>query len=69
MQKLRSKGVVCVNYLDDFYILGDSADECSRNVHLPVELLVALGFIINEEKSVLSPSTKCNDIRAAIGKT
>jgi hypothetical protein len=56
---LRKKGVVCVNYLDDFFIIGETFQECSQSVDLTVSLLTSLGFIINSRKSVLTPSTRC----------
>jgi hypothetical protein len=56
---LRKKGVVCVNYLDDFFIIGETFEEYSHSVDLTVNLLTSLGFIINSRKSVLTPSTRC----------
>ncbi|KAJ8972303.1 hypothetical protein NQ317_017202 [Molorchus minor] len=55
---LRSKGIPCVNYLDDFLILGDSYEECVKNIKISVDLISSLGLIINYEKSVLSPSKR-----------
>jgi hypothetical protein len=49
----------CVNYLDDFFIIGETFEECSHSVDLTVSLLTSLGFIINSRKSVLTPSTRC----------
>ena len=56
---LRSSGVLCVNYLDDFMILSDSFTECTRQTTRTVNLLNSLGFIINREKSNLHPNTYC----------
>lgn len=58
IQNLRSEGIICVNYLDDFLILGNSEKECFKNVSKACELLKSLGFIINGEKSSLKPETK-----------
>ncbi|KAJ8910794.1 hypothetical protein NQ315_004519 [Exocentrus adspersus] len=59
VQYLMSNGVICVNYLDDFLILGCTEQECSRNVEFALDTLASLGFIVNIEKSVLQPSKKC----------
>lgn len=57
--KLRSQGIICVNYLDDFLIFGDSFKKCSDSIQETISLLTSLGFIINFEKSVLKPSKRC----------
>ncbi|KAJ8948464.1 hypothetical protein NQ317_018874 [Molorchus minor] len=59
VQYLRSRGVTCINYLDDFLFLGDSKNECGNNIQLAVELLSSLGFLINSQKSMLTPNTRC----------
>lgn len=59
IQDLRSKGIPCINYLDDFLILGRSKEECAKNVRYVTTLLTSLGFLINVEKSSLDPSTRC----------
>lgn len=56
---LRSLGHLSVAYLDDFLCIGNSWLECWNNVQITKQLLVQLGFIINEEKSQLYPSKKC----------
>lgn len=56
---LRSNGVTCVYYLDDFLLLGDSEKECYENVQKALVLFKDLGFIINSEKSFLTPKTRC----------
>ncbi|KAJ8918504.1 hypothetical protein NQ315_015209 [Exocentrus adspersus] len=57
VQKIRSQGIMCVNYLDDFLLLGKSQQDCSRHVQLTISLLESLGFVINRDKSVLIPNT------------
>lgn len=59
IQYLRDRGVPCVNYLDDFLILGSSEVSCTKNVQIVTTLLGTLGLIINTEKSVLTPKTRC----------
>lgn len=56
---LRSNGIIVVSYLDDFLILGSSEQECHNNVQFVVKLLLSLGFVINDDKSVLVPSKRC----------
>lgn len=55
---LRKRGILSVNYLDDFLILGESAQVCSENIRYTINLLKSLGFIINHEKSNLIPSKR-----------
>ena len=46
-----------VNYLDDFIIIADSADECLRQRNLLIEVMEFLGFVVSREK-VTEPSRK-----------
>lgn len=55
---MRENGILCVNYLDDFLILGHSKEECRNSVCFTTSLLESLGFIINYEKSCILPSVK-----------
>lgn len=48
---LRRNGVRCIFYLDDWLILGSSAEECARHAAFAAFLLQSLGFIIHPEKS------------------
>ncbi|KAJ8972565.1 hypothetical protein NQ314_000125 [Rhamnusium bicolor] len=43
-------------YLDDILIIAKDKSECERNTKLTLRLLNDLGFIINTEKSQLTPS-------------
>lgn len=56
---LRLQGVTIINYLDDFIIISESKQTCKDNVALVCKFLLSLGFIINYEKSQLSPRMKC----------
>ena len=47
-----------VVYLDDFLSLGNSFESCEKNVSITCKFLKKLGFIINEEKSQVIPSTR-----------
>ncbi|XP_060591829.1 uncharacterized protein LOC132746624 [Ruditapes philippinarum] len=56
--RLRSLGYVNSGFIDDSFLLGDSYNECEENIKATVNLMLQVGFIINEEKSVLIPTTK-----------
>ena len=53
---LRSLGVRLIVYIDDILIIGKSPDEVRNHVEALIALLEGLGFIVNMEKSVLTPS-------------
>jgi len=55
MTLLRSWGIRIIIYIDDMFILANSKKEASQHLEVLVFLLEALGFIINQEKSLLSP--------------
>ena len=55
MTLLRSWGIGIIIYIDDILILADSKEEATQHLEVLVSLLEALGFIINQEKSLLSP--------------
>ena len=53
---LRSLGVRLIVYIDDILVIGKSPDEVRNHVEALIALLEGLGFIVNMEKSVLTPS-------------
>lgn len=53
---LRNMGHISANYIDDSLLIGDSKDECSKNVEARCSLLESLGFVINEKKSHKHPA-------------
>lgn len=55
-QYLKAKGILIINYLDDFILFGDTAFECARHLELTIVILQKLGFIINYKKCNLIPS-------------
>lgn len=57
---LREVGHLSVIYLDDILLLGLSRRNCQDNVDQTCALLNSLVFIINTEKSKLSPSRHCS---------
>lgn len=58
MTYLRDKDITCVNYLDDFLIIGQTFMQCQENTKIAVNLLESLGFVINYFKSSLTPSQR-----------
>lgn len=56
VEHMRIKGILCVNYLDDFLLLAQTEGECYRDLVYTTNLLESLGFVINHEKSTLVPS-------------
>lgn len=59
LKYLRSQGLISVNYLDDFLLVGQSYDECVYNVSTTMNTLHSLGFVINSNKSQITPKTEC----------
>lgn len=53
---LRQLGVKMIIYLDDILLFGNTFEECHQSVIMTKNLLVSLGFLINENKSILSPT-------------
>lgn len=56
---LRVRGVMCVAYLDDFWVMGKTKEECQFSVDLTIKTLQTLGFVINDDKSAIVPSQQC----------
>ncbi|KAL7304625.1 hypothetical protein TKK_0002874 [Trichogramma kaykai] len=59
IEQLRTRGYRSIEYLDDFLLVGETSLQCERNVQETRELLLKLGFIINEKKSVTTSSKQC----------
>ena len=55
---LRQKGFLSVFYLDDILLFGETETELLENIRFTIKLLESLGFVINWEKSRLSPSLR-----------
>lgn len=58
VKKLRTSGLLSTIYLDDLLCFGSSYEECVINTQTTIALLKSLGFLINYEKSCLTPNTK-----------
>jgi hypothetical protein len=56
---LRSTGLLSTLYLDDWFLIAPSYQKCVTNIDMTIKLVTSLGFIVNNQKSVLVPSTSC----------
>ena len=56
--RLRKEGVLCSYYIDDSVFLDGNSDSLCRSTYKAWGLLSSLGFIVNEKKSSLEPSTR-----------
>jgi hypothetical protein len=55
---LRAKGHLSTAFIDDCYLQGQSFNDCKSNVNDTVKLFQSLGFVVHEDKSVLTPCQK-----------
>ena len=53
---LSEEGIWCLPYLDDLLIIAATKEECIQKTERALEILKALGWILNTEKSRLTPS-------------
>ena len=56
--ELRKLGINIIHYFDDILILGDTKEQCLEHTKQAIELLSNLGFVINYDKSQLTPVQK-----------
>ena len=63
---LRQRGVNLCMYLDDWLVYGRSQEETRQHCQLVVETLQGLGFLINFEKSSLTPSQDLKYLGASL---
>ena len=54
----RQSGIRCSYYIDDSINMDQSKDICEENARFMFNKLDSLGFVINEEKSVLKASQR-----------
>lgn len=50
--KLRSQGYVNSGFIDDSLLCGETVEQCTENVDCTKTLMIKLGLMIHEEKSV-----------------
>ena len=55
---LRRKGIRLIIYLDDILLMNSCSLALQDNLRETVQLLISLGFIVNWEKSVCSPTQR-----------
>ena len=53
---LRSWGVRIIIYIDDMLILAETSEQASQHLETLLGILQSLGFIINQEKSLFTPT-------------
>ena len=58
LKHLRQEGHLSVIFIDDSSLQGDTEQECMNNTKATVDLLLKLGFIVHEKKSVSIPTQK-----------
>lgn len=59
LKSLRTKGILCVLYLDDLFIISKSIEIAREDCQFAKDLLESLGFLINFDKSCMNPSQQC----------
>ena len=55
---MSEEGIWCLPYLDDLLIIAATKEECIQKTERALEILKSLGWILNTEKSRLTPSQK-----------
>ena len=66
---LRRLGHESCDYLDDSLLIGSNESECLDNVQARIELTEALGFIINTDKSVTTPTNEITFLGFVLNST
>ena len=59
---LRSSGIKITSYLDDIFICSSSYVQTLNHLHITLDLLISLGFHVNWQKSVLTPTQKLDHL-------
>ena len=53
---LREQGITLSAYIDDIIIISDTLDDCNKDTKATIQLLQDLGYVVNFDKSSLTPS-------------
>ena len=69
LSSLRKKGHQVRNYLDDFFLMGDTFEECKDTVIDSCDLLIKLGFSIHPDKSQFIPIQKIDHLGFTLDST
>lgn len=56
---LRVRGFIIIVYLDDWWFIDETLEECKKRLDFAISFLQALGFLINWAKSMLDPAFRC----------
>ena len=56
MAQLHLLGFISTIFIDDTLLIGESREECERNLSSSLALFQRLGFVVHPEKSVICPS-------------
>lgn len=56
MTLLRSWWIRIIVYFDDMLILAETSEQASQHLETLLWILQALGFIVNQDKSVFTPA-------------
>lgn len=56
----KERGFLSVVYLDDFLLIGSSYEQCLKTISVLLSTLFLLGFILNKNKSVITPAKFCH---------
>ena len=69
MTLLRSWGIRIIIYIDDILIMAESAAEVAQHLEVLIHVLQSLGFIINFEKSVMTPKQELEFLGMMVNTT
>lgn len=56
---LRTRDIICVCYLDDFFLISPTMEKSKKDITLTLQVLTNLGFNVNYDKSQLNPNNTC----------
>ena len=69
LPSLRKKGHQVMNYFDDFFLVGDTFEECKDAIIDTCDLLIKLGFSIHPDKSQFISVQKIEHIGFTLDST
>ena len=69
LSSLTKKGHQVMNYLDDFFLVGDIFEECKDAFIDSCDLLIKLGFSIHPDKSQFIPIQKIDHLGFTLDST
>ena len=60
LSHLHNKGILICVYIDDYFVVGISYEECAKSIKYTFKLLKALGFRISEKSSLIPSQVICH---------